>query len=72
MENQIRLSESYAENKQHEYNHYSHSVGVMMFHLEWKPKYGYKMFKKEEQKIWLLLVSDEQLRCMELKLLFYQ
>ena len=50
MENQIRLSESYAENKQHEYNHYSHSVGVMMFHLEWKSKYGYKMFKKEEQK----------------------
>ena len=33
-----------------QYNHYSHSVGVMMLHLEWKPKYGYKMFKKEEQK----------------------
>ena len=50
MENQIQLSESYTENKQHEYNHYSHSVGVMMFHLELKSKYGYKMFKKEEQK----------------------
>ena len=49
MENQIQLSESYTENK-HEYNHYAHSVGVMMLHLEWKPKYGYKMFKKEEQK----------------------
>ena len=32
------------------YIHYSHSVGVMMLHLEWKPKYAYKMFKKEEQK----------------------
>ena len=21
-----------------------------MFHLEWKPKYGYRMFRKEEQK----------------------
>jgi putative transposase len=33
-----------------EYNHYSHSVGIMMLHLEWKPKYAYKMFRKEEQK----------------------
>ena len=33
-----------------QYNHYSHSVGVMMLHLEWKPKYAYHMFKKEEQK----------------------
>ena len=33
-----------------QYNHYSHSVGVMMLHLEWKPKYAYKMFRKEEQK----------------------
>ncbi|MDP2926377.1 MAG: IS200/IS605 family transposase [Nanoarchaeota archaeon] len=33
-----------------QYNHYSHSVGVMMLHLEWKPKYAYKMFKKEDQK----------------------
>ena len=49
MENQIQLSESYMENK-HEYKHYAHSVGVMMLHLEWKPKYGYKMFRKEEQK----------------------
>ncbi len=49
MENQIQLSESYTENK-HEYNHYAHSVGIMMLHLEWKPKYAYKMFRKEEQK----------------------
>src|SRR3990167_8166200 len=49
MENQIQLSESYMENK-HEYKYYAHSVGVMMLHLEWKPKYGYKMFRKEEQK----------------------
>ena len=33
-----------------QYNHYSHSVGVMMLHFEWKPKYGYKMFRKEDQK----------------------
>ena len=33
-----------------EYNHYEHSVGLMMMHLEWKPKYAYKMFVKEEQK----------------------
>ncbi len=50
METQIQLSGSYTENKKHEYNHYSHSVGVMMLHLEWKPKYAYKMFAKEEQK----------------------
>ena len=38
------------QNKINQYNHYSHSVGVIMLHLEWKPKYAYKMFKKKEQK----------------------
>ena len=33
-----------------EYEHYEHSVGLMMMHLEWKPKYAYKMFRKEDQK----------------------
>ena len=33
-----------------QYVHFAHSVGVMMLHLEWKPKYAYKMFRKEEQK----------------------
>jgi putative transposase len=33
-----------------EYQHYPHSVGLMLLHLEWKPKYAYKMFRKEEQK----------------------
>ena len=33
-----------------EYQHYEHSVGIMIMHLEWKPKYAYKMFKKEGQK----------------------
>ena len=33
-----------------EYQHFAHSVGVIMLHLEWKPKYAYKMFRKEEQK----------------------
>jgi len=32
------------------YEHYTHSVGLMLLHLEWKPKYAYKMFAKEEQK----------------------
>ena len=32
------------------YEHYAHSVGLMLLHLEWKPKYAYKMFRKEEQK----------------------
>ena len=41
METQILLNE---------YRHYQHAVGVMMMHLEWKPKYAYKMFKKEDQK----------------------
>ncbi|MBU4086369.1 MAG: IS200/IS605 family transposase [Nanoarchaeota archaeon] len=50
MQQQLELSESYTENKKHEYVHFAHSVGVMMLHLEWKPKYGYKMFKKEDQK----------------------
>ncbi len=33
-----------------QYSHYSHSVGVMMLHLEWCTKYRYKMFRKEEYK----------------------
>ena len=33
-----------------EYEHYAHAVGMIMLHLEWKPKYAYKMFAKEEQK----------------------
>jgi len=33
-----------------EYNYYHHSVGLMMMHFKWKPKYAYKMFAKEEQK----------------------
>ena len=33
-----------------EYQHYDHSVGLMLMHLEWKPKYAYKMFRKEGQK----------------------
>ena len=37
-------------NQINQYKHYAHSVGIMMLHLEWKPKYAYKMFKKEEQK----------------------
>jgi len=32
------------------YEHYAHSVGLMLLHLEWKPKYAYKMFAKVEQK----------------------
>ena len=44
MENQITLSESYAT----KYEHYEHSVGVMMLHLEWVTKYRYKMFRKQE------------------------
>ena len=32
------------------YEHYSHSVGLVLLHLEWKPKYAYKMFLKEEQR----------------------
>ena len=47
METQTQLTQ---ENQLNIYKHYSHSVGVMMFHLEWKPKYAYKMFRKEEQK----------------------
>ena len=33
-----------------EYQHYEHSVGIMIMHLEWKPKYAYEMFRKPEQK----------------------
>jgi len=44
MENQTQLSESYATN----YEHYEHSVGVMMLHLEWVTKYRYRMFRKQE------------------------
>lgn len=45
MENQLQLSESYHQNK---YEHFDHSVGKMMMHLEWCTKYRYKMFKKQE------------------------
>jgi len=44
MENQIKLSESY----QNKYEHFDHSVGKIMMHLEWCTKYRYKMFGKEE------------------------
>ena len=44
MENQTQLSESY----QTKYEHYEHSVGVMILHLEWVTKYRYKMFRKQE------------------------
>jgi len=44
MEKQITISESY-ENK---YEHYAHSVGTLMFHLQWCTKCRYKMFRKEE------------------------
>ena len=33
-----------------QYERRAHSVGVSIWHLEWKPKYAYKMFKKEGQK----------------------
>jgi putative transposase len=33
------------------YEHYQHSVGLMIMHLEWKPKYAYRMFAKEDQKV---------------------
>jgi putative transposase len=46
METQIQLSESY-ENK---YQHYEHSVGTIMLHLEWCTKYRYKMARKEENR----------------------
>ena len=44
MKNQKQLSESYA----NKYEHYAHSVGVIMLHLQWCTKYRYKMFRKEE------------------------
>jgi putative transposase len=46
MEQQLQLSENY-ENK---YQHYEHSVGTIMLHLEWCTKCRYKMFGKEENK----------------------
>jgi REP element-mobilizing transposase RayT len=47
MENQIQLSESFT-NQLNSYEHYQHSVGVMIMHLEWCTKYRYKMFQKQE------------------------
>jgi putative transposase len=44
MKNQQQLSESYA----NKYEHYAHSVGSVMLHLQWCTKYRYKMFRKEE------------------------
>ena len=44
MKNQEQLSESYI----NKYEHYAHSVGTVMLHLQWCTKYRYKMFRKEE------------------------
>ncbi len=44
MERQILIGETY-ENK---YEHYEHSVGTLMFHLEWCTKYRFKMFNRGE------------------------
>lgn len=41
---QLTLSANY-ENK---YNHYRHSVGKIMLHVEWCTKYRYNMFQKEK------------------------
>jgi putative transposase len=38
------------QNLLNEYQHYNHSVGTSMFHLEWCTKYRYKMFGKEDQR----------------------
>ncbi len=38
------------QNTSNEYKHYSHSVGVLMLHLQWVTKYRYKIFIKEGQK----------------------
>ena len=46
METQVLISESYAE----KYERRSHSVGISMRHFEWRTKYRYKMFGKEEQR----------------------
>jgi len=43
MEKQI-LSESYEE----KYNHYAHSVGTVMLHLQWCTKYRYRIFRRPE------------------------
>ncbi len=45
METQILVSGSYEENKYERGNHF---VGISIWHLEWCPKYRYKMFLKEE------------------------
>ena len=44
MEKQIQISESYED----KYEHYAHSVGTIMLHLQWCTKYRYKMFRKPE------------------------
>ena len=46
MEEQLLLSESYAE----KYERSNHSVGISMWHFEWCTKYRYKMFRKEENR----------------------
>jgi putative transposase len=44
MEQQIQLSESFAE----KYERSSHSIGISMWHFEWCTKYRYEMFGKEK------------------------
>ena len=46
MEQQIQLSESFAER----YERSKHTVGISMWHFEWCTKYRFAMFRKEEQR----------------------
>ncbi len=45
MQKQILISESYEKN-QNKYERGKHYVSLLMWHFEWCPKYGYKMFAK--------------------------
>ncbi|MEM3074986.1 MAG: hypothetical protein QW727_03535 [Candidatus Pacearchaeota archaeon] len=59
MEQQIQLSESYAE----KYERSSYSIGISMWHFEWCTKYRYKMFGKQEYKNLITACIREQHQC---------
>ena len=62
MENKLQLSENH-ENK---YQHYEHSVGTIMLHLEWCTKTGIKCLEKKKIKIIELNVQPEHVHCIVL------
>jgi putative transposase len=54
---------------ENKYEHFEHSVGKIMLHLEWCTKYRYKMFKKEEYRNLILACIRRAASMHEIKII---